>query len=192
MKDTDNETSMTSEISPSTTQHKIISTHKTIVKDIKSNKSKPKETLREALDTLKDIRHHVQDNEFTLFGQQVGIQLNSLPLRKALGIQQKIQNLLYEARLENLNYKSSSLNCSTPIPSIDRSTISSMCDNFDSNHFDVHFYGNRSKSFDTNAVHNLYDTNKIDDCDANVQESHNTEEVLTTYYSSWNDQSEDA
>jgi len=91
MKDTDNETSMTSEIYPSTTQQKIISTHKTIVKDIKSNKSKPNETLREALDTLKDIRHHVRDNEFTLFVQQVGIQLNNLPLRKALEMQQKIQ-----------------------------------------------------------------------------------------------------
>lgn len=63
-----------------------------------------------------------------------------------------------------------------------------MCDNFDSNPLEVHFYGHRSKSFDTNDVHNLYDKNKIDDCDANVQESHNTEEVLTTYFSSWNDQ----
>jgi len=67
-----------------------------------------------------------------------------------------------------------------------------MCDNLDSNHFDVHYYGHRSKSFDINAVHNLYEKNKIDDCDANVQESHNTEEVLTTFFSSWNDQSEDA
>jgi len=82
MKDTDNETPMTSEISPFTTQQKIISTHKTIVKDIKLNKSN--EILRETLDTLKDIRRHVQDNEFTVFGQQVGIQLNYLPLRKAL------------------------------------------------------------------------------------------------------------
>lgn len=77
MKDTVNETPMTSEISPLTTQQKIISTHKTIVKDIKSNKSKPNETLRKALDTLKDIRQHVQDNEFTVFGQQVGNKINN-------------------------------------------------------------------------------------------------------------------
>jgi len=166
MMDTDNESSMTFEISP--TQQKMISTQNTIVKNIKSKKSKPNDTLREALDTLKDIRQHVQDNEFILFGQQVGIQLNNLPLRKALEMQQKIQNLMYEARLDNL-ITSPSLNCSTPIPSIDRSTCS-RCDNFVSN------------------PHDLHDQNKIDDCDANVKESHNTGKVPTIYFSSWNDQ----
>lgn len=104
----------------------------------KSKKLKQNETLREASDTLKDIRHHVQDNEFTLFGQQVGVQLNSLPLRKALEMQQTIQNLLFQARLNNLNYHQSSPNCSTPIPTTDVSTIRSRCDNFVSKSRDLH------------------------------------------------------
>lgn len=54
------------------------------------------------------------DNEFTLFGQQIGAQLNKLSLRKAIEIQQKIKNMLAEARLNEL---------STPDTSIDKSNI---------------------------------------------------------------------
>lgn len=67
-----NESPMSSEISPLTTQQTMISTQKTIANNNKSKKPKQNDKLREALDTLKDISYHVQDNEFTLFGQQVG------------------------------------------------------------------------------------------------------------------------
>lgn len=82
-------------------------------KSISSKKPKKNDTLQEALDTLKEVRQSVLDNEFTLFGQQIGIQLNKLPLRKAIESQQKIQNMLAEARLNELSMPDTSIDKSS-------------------------------------------------------------------------------
>lgn len=60
-------------------------------------------SLKEAVSALKDIRQNVLTNEFTVFGSQVGLQLNKLSLQTALKIQQKIQTILTEARLQELH-----------------------------------------------------------------------------------------
>lgn len=107
-------------------------------------------------------------NSPCLASKLVPIQLNNLPLRKALEMQQQIQNLLSQARLDNLNYTSPSLNCSTPIPSIDRSTLISRNDNFVSNPRDLQINEHKDKSFHAN------DENRTDDCD-NDNKNHRTQ-----------------
>lgn len=59
-------------------------------------------TLKEALHTLQKVRQNVMENEFTLFGQQVAVQLHKLSLPKALELQQKFNTMLTEARLSEL------------------------------------------------------------------------------------------
>lgn len=153
-----------------------------------SKKPKQNDTLREALNTLKEIRHNVQDNEFNLFGQQVGVQLNKLTLRKALEMQQKIQNMLSQARLDNLNDTVPTLNSSTP--STDRSILRSSNQNLHSTPHYLHLNEESNEDFDANDVHNLHreeETNEVSDND--IQKIENKQEVLTTYFSNWDNDS---
>lgn len=76
---------MASGSSSSTTQQTLVLTPKTKASHKPfslSKKPKQNDALREALNTLKEIRHNIQDNEFNLFGQQVDVQLNKLTLKK--------------------------------------------------------------------------------------------------------------
>lgn len=181
---------MASGSASSTTQQTLVLTPKT--KDSYkpfslSKKSKQNDTLREALNTLKEIRHNVQDNEFNLFGQQVGVQLNKLTLRKTLELQQEIQNLLSRARLDDLNTLPT-LNSITP--STDRSILRSSSDNLNSTPHNLHFYEGSDEDFDANDVHNLLIEKKNNEvCDNNIQKTQNKPEVLTTYFSNWNNES---
>lgn len=121
------------------------------------------------MSTLKEIKHNVQDNEFNLFGQQVGVQLNKLTLRKALELQQEIQNLLCRARLDDLNTLPT-LNSSTP--STDRSILRLSSENLHSTSHNLHLYEGSDEDFDANDVHNLLiETKNNEDCDNNIQKN---------------------
>lgn len=181
---------MASGSSSSTTQQTLVLTPKTKAsyKPFSlSKKPKPNDTLREALNTLKEIRHNAQDNEFNLFGQQVGVQLNKLTLRKALELQQEIQNLLSRARLDDLNALPT-LNSS--IPSTDISILRSSSENLHSTSHNLHLYEGSDEDFDANDVHNLLiERINNEDCDNNIQKTQNKPEVLTTYFSNWDNES---
>lgn len=73
-------------------------------------KSKLDSSLDNAVEALKFAcsKQATTETEFTLFGKQVGLQLEKLLLTKALKLQSEIQQLLTTARLASMNDPSSS------------------------------------------------------------------------------------
>lgn len=73
-------------------------------------KSKLDNSLDNAVEALKFAlsKQATTETEFTLFGKQVGQQLEKLPLTEALKLQSEIQQLLTTARLASMNNPSSS------------------------------------------------------------------------------------
>jgi len=74
-------------------------------KSKKSNNTKLSKivnSLDEAVKALKEVNSssYALNNEFTLFGQLIAIQLAQLPLEEAIRLQQEIQNKINESRLQ--------------------------------------------------------------------------------------------
>lgn len=89
-------------------------------------RSKVDNSLDNAVEALKFAcsKQATTETEFTLFGKQVGLQLEKLPLAEALKLQSEIQQLLTTARLASMNDQSSSSSvvsnqntCITTLPS---------------------------------------------------------------------------
>jgi len=110
-----------------------------------------------------------------------------LTLRKALELQQEIQNLPSQARLDDLNTLPT-LNSSTP--STDRSILRSISENLHSTPHNLHLYEGSDEDFDANEVHNLIIERKNnEDCNNNIQKTQNKPDELTTYFSNWDNES---
>lgn len=61
------------------------------------------QSLDKAVDTLKFVcEQKSKTNEFIIFGQYVAAQLEKLPLEESILLQEKIQNLLTKARLDEI------------------------------------------------------------------------------------------
>jgi len=78
---------------------------KTLQKSKKSNNTKLSKivnSLDEAVKALKEVNSssYALNNEFTLFGQLIAIQLAQLPLEEAIRLQQEILNKINESRLQ--------------------------------------------------------------------------------------------
>jgi len=84
------------------------------VSKLQQNKSIKKSKLDNSLDNaVKALqfacsKQATTETEFTLFGKQVGLQLEKLPLTEALKLQSEIQQLLTTARLASMNDPNSS------------------------------------------------------------------------------------
>lgn len=100
------------------------------VSKLQQNKSIKKSKLDNSLDNAVEAlkfacsKQATTETEFTLFGKQVGLQLEKLPLTEALKLQSEIQQLLTTARLASMNDQSSSSSvvsnqntCITTLPS---------------------------------------------------------------------------
>lgn len=62
------------------------------------------DSLNNAVETLKLVcAQKATNNEFSIFGQHIAAQLEKLPLLEALLLQEKIQSLLTNARLETIS-----------------------------------------------------------------------------------------
>jgi len=66
------------------------------------------DSLNNAVETLKSVYAQKATNEFSIFGQLVATQLEKLPIQQALLIQEKIQGLITNARLETISRPSTS------------------------------------------------------------------------------------
>lgn len=66
-------------------------------------KAKVDDSLDKAVAALRDVSKKVRpESEFILFGKSIGTQLEQLPLNIAIELQQQIQSLICEKRLEQL------------------------------------------------------------------------------------------
>lgn len=67
------------------------------------------DSLNNAVETLKSVcAQKVTNNEFSIFGQHIAAQLEKLPVQQALLLQEKIQSLITNARLEIISRPSTS------------------------------------------------------------------------------------
>lgn len=140
-------------------------------------------TMKQALDTLKEVRQKAEkQNEFTLFGQEVGVHLNKLSLQKALETQQKINNILMDARLSELresrvSFRPMEMQSSTPSTTYS-STMSKEIEVVPS-----------PTSETLTSLENCKDTS--DDDGVQMEEENRVSiqrEQLTTYFANWKDQ----
>lgn len=86
------------QLSPALHSESVL-THK---KKLGKKKNTDDTALSEAVKTLQDLRTNITNNEFSLFGQHMGVQLGKLRLETALGLQRKIQDMVVEARLREI------------------------------------------------------------------------------------------